>query len=947
VTTSSRDNESNVIRFAQTLLGQEDKANITPTKIEEIVERVLAFQPAWREGLDKAAVVDELIRRNSHWVGNDGVLSSDSGHVPWLDADRKVGWRYWQRYREWIEPSLSEAAVEALDRSTDRILGLLEDPVREGPWDRRGLVVGHVQSGKTGNYTGLICKAADAGYKVIIVLAGVHNNLRSQTQIRLDEGFLGYETKPGAVDLPPIGVGLIDSDPEIRPHYATNRLDNGDFSKAFAKNLGISPEERPWLFVVKKNKTVLELLNTWVRNRVANSQDTKTGRRVVTNLPLLIVDDEADHASVDTGEQAFDANGNPDPEHDPTTINRLIRSLLHSFSRSAYVGYTATPFANIYIHEKGATEQEGPDLFPAAFIINLGAPNYYIGPAKVFYRTDEPGIGNPFLKVIDDYCDETGKSGWMPNGHKAIHHPLYRGTDELPPSLKEAIHSFVLTCAVRRLRGQQNEHSSMLVHVTRFVAVQQTVFDQVSDYATQLARRISWKVADAAILAELESLWNSSFAPSSKAIAKALIDGPYFPDVSWDEVKSELEAVVQDIQVRMINGSAKDALDYSDQKDKGLKVIAIGGDKLSRGLTLEGLCTSYFLRASRMYDTLMQMGRWFGYRPGYLDLCRVYTTSELITWFRHIANASEELREEFDLMAARGGTPRDFGLKVLAHPVLMVTSKLKMRRARPLKLSFSGQLLETVAFPDKSALNKNLELFDKFIGQLGTPAEIPKRKRGTRNDTWKGHLWEKVGHSDVSSFLHDYRTSPDAHKVVSPLIAEFIGKMAAKQELREWTVALIGGGEGGKYSPTEETPIQMLQRTNSGDFSRFAIGRLLSSRDEALDFDEAEWLAALELTRAASQRDPARGQSKEPPDVPNGPAIRFVRGFGSEANHIPPRPDQGLLLLYVIDAQKSQFGADCPHIVAFGISFPGSHNGTTVDYMINNVGWELEYGAAS
>ena len=146
---------------------------------------------------------------------------------------------------------------------------------------------------------------------------------------------------------------------------------------------------------------------------------------------------------------------------------------------------------------------------------------------------------------------------------------------------------------------------------------------------------------------------------------------------SWEEVSSQLPDVVSDIQVRMINGTAKDALDYSEYEGAGLKVIAIGGDKLARGLTLEGLCVSYFLRASRMYDTLMQMGRWFGYRPGYLDLCRLYTTPDLSEWFGHIADAAEELREEFDIMAATGATPREYGLKVQSHPVLMVNLKAK------------------------------------------------------------------------------------------------------------------------------------------------------------------------------------------------------------------------------------------------------------------------------
>lgn len=328
-----------------------------------------------------------------------------------------------QRYREWLERKLSFRAVEALDRSSDTILGLLEDPRRDGPWDRRGLVVGHVQSGKTGNYTGLICKAADAGYKIVIVLAGLHNNLRSQTQMRLDEGFLGFETKPVVDEIRIIGVGEIDGDPAIRPNYATNRSDKGDFSTSVAKNLGITPEQRPWLFVVKKNKTVLDRLYIWIRDHVANTQDQATGRRIVTHLPLMLIDDEADHASVDTGEQLFDSDGQPDEDHQPTAINRCVRRILHAFTRSAYVGYTATPFANIFIHERGATRNEGPDLFPSAFIINLAAASSYVGPARVFglKSGDERVRGLPLVRPIADPTSHDGQGGWIPQNHKNWH----------------------------------------------------------------------------------------------------------------------------------------------------------------------------------------------------------------------------------------------------------------------------------------------------------------------------------------------------------------------------------------------------------------------------------------------------------------------------------------------------------------------------------------------
>jgi hypothetical protein len=649
------ENRQRVVKMVQELLlDDHDEGQITAGLIHEKIDEVLTLRPRWEDGLDRQAVIDELIRRFSVWVGEDATLSNEVGHEPWLNAARKRDWRYWQRYQEWSEARLPAAAIEALDRATDSVLGQLEDPQREGPWDRRGLVVGHVQSGKTGNYTGLICKAADAGYKIIIVLAGIHNNLRSQTQMRLDEGFLGYETRPISDELRIIGVGEIDRDAAIRPNSGTDRTEGGDFN-ARASRLAISPEQRPWLFVVKKNKTILERLNKWIRTHVADAKDPETGRPLVTHLPLMVIDDEADNASVDTGEVVFDEAGNPDPEHQPTAINKLIRRILHNFQRSAYVGYTATPFANIFIHERGKTREEGPDLFPESFIVSLAAPSNYVGPARVFgLRRGEGLDGLPLVKAVSDFATEDGKAGWMPVGHRNGHVPLFGGEDILPPSLREAVDAFILACAARNLRGQAGQHSSMLVHVTRFNSVQQAVRAQIDAYVLDLRQRLRRRIGYEQALERLQALWTSDFEPTTSKVALTDPDTAALDPLDWNEVAAELSDVLADIEVRMINGTAKDALDYADRAGAPLKVIAVGGDKLARGLTLEGLTTSYFLRASKMYDTLMQMGRWFGYRPGYIDLCRLYTTSELIDWFRHIADAAEELREEFDVMAATG-----------------------------------------------------------------------------------------------------------------------------------------------------------------------------------------------------------------------------------------------------------------------------------------------------
>ena len=945
-------NKWKVIKVVQELLIDiAEKTEVTPSVIDEMIDRVLMLNNEWGVDLDRSYVIEELVRRFSVWIGHDTSLVNNIGHEPWLTAERKNNWRYWQRYREWQEQSLPWKAVEAQDATTDSILGLLEDPLRNGVWDRRGLVVGHVQSGKTGNYTGLICKAADAGYKIIIVLAGMHKNLRSQTQMRLDEGFLGYETNPIPGDIQIIGVGKIDADPLIRPNYATHQADNGDFNGRIAKNLGISPEQRPWLFVVKKNKSVLNGLYNWLLNHVSNTQDPETARKIITHLPLLIIDDEADNASVDTGEQLFGEDGNPDPEHQPTAINLLIRKILHTFSRSAYVGYTATPFANIFIHERGETLEAGPDLFPSAFIINLAAPPTYIGPSKVFGLINgESRNGLPLVRSVDDYYNENTQSGWMPIAHKNGHKPTHENEHNIPTSLIQAINAFILACAARKIRNQGGQHSSMLIHVTRFTSVQKEVYDQVENYILHVRQRLLRSIGEEVILDQLKELWIKDFLPTSIETAKFQSDFCRSGEFeSWEQIKSVLCDVIAEIQVKIINGTAKDVLDYKTSPS-GLKVIAIGGDKLARGLTLEGLCVSYFLRASRMYDTLMQMGRWFGYRPGYIDLCRLYTTDELIEWFGHIADASEELREEFDLMTTSGGTPKDYGLKVKSHSVLMVTSRMKMRTAHNLYLSFSGQVVETVSlFRDKETLQKNILAFNALIESLGSAVPIPEQKRNDRVDRWAGGAaWQRIPAENVITFLESYKTHPEALKVNSQLLADFIRKMSNAGELTHWMIAVTGGSSEIKKE-VGGIDVKLMKRSgNPKLMDRYSIGRLLQSQDEAIDLDETAWNAALKLTQEMWHADPGRlknGEESKMPTVPNGPAIRRIRGFGAIGTSA--HPERGLLIISLLDLTMAGIDVtiDLPPVVGFAISFPSSNSGNKVEYKVTNTLWEQEYGA--
>ncbi|MBR4607137.1 MAG: Z1 domain-containing protein [Lachnospiraceae bacterium] len=943
--------DEKVIKVVQELLDSEQKKGnvVTSDLVHQKIDLALTLDPDWAATIDREAVVSELIRRFSIWIGKSTVIYNENDHKAWLNSERKHNWRYWQRYREYLEKNLDLKSVDSVDESTDNILRLLEDPLRDGSWDRRGLVVGHVQSGKTANYTGLICKSADAGYKIIIILAGMHNNLRSQTQIRLDEGFLGFDSSTIKDGSELVGVGLIDSDQNLRPNTATHRGQKGDFNTRVANHLGVTPEERPWLFVVKKNKTVLKRLYEWILQHVTDSQDTKSERKIVTKFPLLMVDDEADNASVDTGDQAFNENGEPDDEYSPTAINSLIRKILHTFTKVAYVAYTATPFANIFIHQHKKTKSEGPDLFPSSFILNLSAPSTYIGPTKIFGIEGDSHNGLPLIRIIKD------SEQWIPPRHKKEYIPKYQDQNILPPSLQEAILSFLLVCAVRACRGYKNMHSSMLVHVTRFVDVQKHVASQIAEYIKNIRQKLRYHIDDSDLMNTFYELWyndNDGFLSTNNKIIE--IDCGIKIDrlPPFQDVISRLNDIVSDIEVKMINGQAKDVLDYKKNNNIGLKVIAVGGDKLSRGLTLDGLSISYFLRSSRMYDTLMQMGRWFGYRKDYLDVCRLYISEELSEWYRHITEASEELRSEFDLAVDSGMTPREYGLKVRAHPTLMITSRVKMRSSKKLMLSFSGQRIQTVALHmEPDILEHNYKSLENFISKIGNSEESPvvRLHNGSRM-IWDGHMWSNILSDEIINFLKNYKSHETAYRVNTEMISQFIERMNLRQELTTWSVALIGSNIGRIHHLTNEISTKLLKRAATAKFSdRYSIGVLTSPRDESIDLSDRQWDAALQLTKNAWHLDP--GRSNRYPVEPSGPAIRKIRGFGSPEFGVDPHPEKGLMLLYLLDPAESELAGlmdrgDGPPIVAFALSFPGSSKSTKVKYMVNNVYWEQEYAPA-
>jgi hypothetical protein len=937
-----RDAQDIAVRLfmAETGKGRENTEGLR----EEILDTVLHLPPY--KDVDRDALRTELERKFSIVVDPPEILESGAGHEPWL-PERKASagrWPLWESYREYLLDARRRppAVVTDVDTTTDEVLSRLEDPLDlQRSWDRRGMVVGQVQSGKTANFAGLICKAIDAGYKLVIVLAGPYNNLRSQTQGRLDEEVLGFDTSQFLAGKTPdgrIGVGRLRFREDIQVIPLTTRLEGGDFSTKVAGGVVIGPGESPILMVVKKNASVLKNVLRFFSTGPSARPDAETGRNMISGVPLLVIDDEADYGSVNTAEVPRDAEGHFVTDYDPTAINRLIRQIIVTFRQRAYVGYTATPFANILIHSDIPHQDYGPDLFPESFILGLQTPTDYLSPAMVFGLEGGPEEGPgplPIVKIVEDY------PAFIPDRHKNGFRPA-----ELCGSVREAIHAFLLVCAARRVRGDKSVHNSMLIHVTRFNITQEAVAGLIGDYRSTLQNRLEFGDGDGPSLRnELRDLWASEFAPKTREMI------PGAPELPWEQINAELLPAMRKMTVLTINGTAGDVLDYRNNEDQGINVIAVGGDKLSRGLTLEGLSISYYLRASRMYDTLLQMGRWFGFHQGYRDLCRIYTTHDLEDSYRRIAAAEAELRGEFALMAERRETPRTFGLRVRSHPGLLVTSQIKMRHGITLDLDYVGAVSETITFdPDIELVRRNLSETDAFLRNLG----------GAQRMAGSGHIaWSRVPADDVIHFLQRFTTHPDATEANSRLLAQWIGAQAPVGAVQEWTVVLLNrGGETDRGdSGANEGTAGDEQRASVGGFEvvltrrspirylpgrRISIRRLVSPRHETLDITDEEWKAADERRNAAGN----------PPPTKESARAQYAR----EA-----RPkDRGLLLVYTLDPRHIEeriagrvpwefsdkdpaFRLDTP-LIGLALSFPSYAPSEPIQYTVNNVWWEREQG---
>lgn len=827
----------------------------------------------------------EIIRRLHSKLAiqmDTGIALTSDTYVPWLFAKKaSIDPFYWQRFKSFLHRlEWPPRVVSTLDRVTDEVLDLLQDPTKDAPWRRRGLVIGDVQSGKTATYTALCCKAADAGYRLVILLTGTLESLRRQTQERLDEGFVGLDSSGLLTQIRKnraVGVGLIDS--RRAAGVFTSR--EKDFSRNLLNALGFRLDafNVPVLVVVKKNKRILENLEKWLSDFNANQHGT-------IDAPLLLIDDEADSASVNT---------NPTGS-DPTEINKRVRALLKLFTRSSYVGFTATPFANIFIDPETDHEMLGDDLFPRDFIYTLDTPTNYVGPTALFGEQPRFDI----LRTVDDAYDI------FPLRHKSD-----LRIESLPDSLVVALFSFLVANTIRDLRGEGPTHRSMLVNVSRFTSVQ----DQVATLIHEKLAAIQQDIRNYSQLVPDEALQNSSIAFAHEVWEREHANAGY----EWPEVQRSLLNSVLPLSVKAVNqrtGAA--SLDYARQKETGLRVVAVGGNSLSRGLTLEGLSTSYFFRNSQMYDTLLQMGRWFGYRDGYADLCRLWITDEAAQWYAHITAATEELRDEVKRMRQQHATPMDFGLKVRAHPdSLLVTAQNKMRQARTIErvISLSGQLLETARLrSNPNSLISNRTALNRFIDQL-QQAGLQSEK-----SPWGNPIWRSVPKELVAEFLRDFDVHPLNVAFQTGDLARYL-ENTSEPKLSTWDVVMPGG------SGSEITIGPITLRTAKRNIV-VRNGMLLVSGTKA--------------------RVGSRGTEKEGLDIAD------VRRIESEFQRLNPGKSisdkiyraarsRPLLLSYVLSPNEPSSPSNSQEIVALGLSFPQFDDADVaqrVIYRVNLVEWK-------
>lgn len=859
---------------------------------------------------------------------------------------------FWSRYKHYLtnHSSLDLKSINLLDEKTlPEIMNCLGDPKLkpEGKKLRRGLIIGDVQSGKTATYIGLLCKAADAGYRVAILLAGTTESLREQTQARVDEGIVGLSTRKNGKteETVKVGVGLDNQIPKATS-YTSCANDFVKNSNNIAASLG--SHNSLVLFVIKKNVSVLQKLKTWLEK---NNLDAV---HQWIDQPMLMIDDEADNASVNTRND----------ETDPTRTNKLIRQICNLFRNATYVGFTATPFANVFIDPDSVDSMKNADLFPQHFIYTLPTPSSYIGARRIFYD-DGDHYGN--LRFINDIEEPDYTSPEFQEAQKEDIDSLNKGTfyyrhkkewhGIIPDSLKEAIYCFFLANAVRDMRGQQSKPRSMLVNMSRFVKIQRYLTEYVQQVYDDFVHTIRYDFKDSneenislPLYKNLKALWEKHFC--------------HISDISFDRVirKDTLISAVGNIEIMTVNGKSASSLNYKEKPS--LRVIAVGGLALSRGLTLEGLTVSYFYRNTATFDVLMQMGRWFGYRPGYDDVCEIWISSVSASWYAEIAKASNELKDQIRTMFAQRLTPKDFGIMVRDDcDDLQITASNKMRKAFDLKMLFSfyGRMVDTPYVSRNIANNKtNLEVANKFAEKLidsnyslkFADVEIHKDDDVFDPSIGASRYFADVPKSLVLEFLHDIKVSLVNPNFNVKDLLEFIDDENTKG-VDKWDIVFEGGDSDKHLQIDSLNFINCASRVicyhDRNVIQISSRRRILGTREGKFALDPSQIDEATEAQiKVWMDEDHQTREEAEKRDIP----------LNSFFKYLPKR--KPVLIIMLIDPKpfkdkkdptkqenetmkdfRKDLGTD--QLVAFAIGFPGVKDAAKAKkFKVNKIYYELQ-----
>ena len=780
-------NQINTVR--STILGRVEQGHLVELELVEKTIEILNKALEWKLSAEEIEHIAFQIESTMN-IGIDNqaiILGNTKNDVKrWFDASKtEIEWTYWEAYERLLqETGRSIEVLNENEKIINSILDLSGDPRIKEPWKRAGLVMGNVQSGKTQNYLGLVNKAMDCGYKIIILLGGHQNELRKQTQLRVDEGVIGRESihlVQGYKDIP-IGVG------NWRPErVSTMTTTESDFNRKTADNLRINLHDLkvPIVFTIKKLTPIMKTLYEWITD--FHSLDPDNGKKL--DLPMLLIDDEADYASINTKAH----------KEDITATNKYIRMLRGLFNRSTYVAYTATPFANIFIDPQSGDEMiNDENLFPKDFMIKIPVPDNYLGQNFYFESNDEGGVRDPIV-LIDD------NEEMLP-----LKHNTKSDVGPLSDTLKDSIRAFVISSAIRNLRGDEYEHKTMIINITHLNCHQLTITRMIEDYLKELTNLIASNTGFS-----LEKALNNSTIREIKNTYEMRFN----VKETFIELYEQLHAASAKIIVFGINSESDQVLDYS-LYDKGLSAIVIGGHKLSRGLTLEGLNISYFARNSKAYDTLMQMCRWFGYRPNYGDLCKVYLPVESNEWYSFISEAINDLYSQLERMSLQGKTPSDFGLKVRAHPgALQVTANHKKETAETavLKIDLWGNRQRRFRFYNDSIINtENFNTAENFVNELQelNPSTVKK------DDRTPSIVINDVSHKSISGFLEKMQLQEDDLGDM-PLLNHI--RFMDENEIPNFKVVIFNTNGGRDFLWAKDEKHNKLAKNKKVEFAGYSI----------------------------------------------------------------------------------------------------------------------------